>query len=502
MRNLAKEKRFLDWLGFKSLLAWHYIILFAPLLVNLDESNLASFVFERQFVLYGTLAVCFGILMLVGRRLMHFMDSRSPIIPLVAIGLLSMLATSFAVIAAVRSDLSLVWQLLAVMLLGASEALLMYLYLHFNALRTVERSRRALALDMIYGALFAFFTCCLQTPFSFIVAILMPGFAVVSLLVNWSAVHRLQQEPPVEPTRKEHGLQKGFFKTLLPAFVYATAFGLMQGSLMQGEVMLLMASNPLSLLGITISGLVLFLRKDSGRMQSDVESLHRLSLLLLVLGVLGLTFFNVISQFVISEAAILAGFNLFDFGTLALTIYLTRQFGPQTSLYIDGGRCLLYASFALGLISGFFGTAVISDLAVGGMPYLIGGIAIALLVITLLFKAEPDEHGGRGFVFEGGAQIDDGFVGETDSDASQQSNSMGRWKTAINQVAAAYQLSPREVEVFLLLAKGRNAEYIQRNLVISLHTAKTHIANIYRKLEVHSTQEMLDIIESFGEHTD
>jgi DNA-binding CsgD family transcriptional regulator len=51
----------------------------------------------------------------------------------------------------------------------------------------------------------------------------------------------------------------------------------------------------------------------------------------------------------------------------------------------------------------------------------------------------------------------------------------------------------------LLLAKGRNAEFIQNKLWISHHTAKTHVAKIYRKLDVHSTQEMLDLIESFKE---
>ena len=54
-------------------------------------------------------------------------------------------------------------------------------------------------------------------------------------------------------------------------------------------------------------------------------------------------------------------------------------------------------------------------------------------------------------------------------------------------------------EIFFLIAKGRNAEYVQQKLVISMHTAKTHIANIYHKLGVHSSQEMLSLIETFRE---
>lgn len=57
------------------------------------------------------------------------------------------------------------------------------------------------------------------------------------------------------------------------------------------------------------------------------------------------------------------------------------------------------------------------------------------------------------------------------------------------------KLSPRESEVFLLLAKGRNRPYICDELTISTETAKTHIKNVYRKIDVHSHQELLDMVE-------
>ena len=58
-----------------------------------------------------------------------------------------------------------------------------------------------------------------------------------------------------------------------------------------------------------------------------------------------------------------------------------------------------------------------------------------------------------------------------------------------------YDLSPREAEVFHLLAKGRNCEYISTQLVVTEATTKTHIRKVYRKLGVHSQQALLDIIE-------
>ena len=71
------------------------------------------------------------------------------------------------------------------------------------------------------------------------------------------------------------------------------------------------------------------------------------------------------------------------------------------------------------------------------------------------------------------------------------------WRDACDEVAKRYRLSKRETEIFHIISKGRNAEFVSNELYISVHTAKTHIANIYQKLDVHSSQEMLDLIDAF-----
>jgi DNA-binding NarL/FixJ family response regulator len=47
-------------------------------------------------------------------------------------------------------------------------------------------------------------------------------------------------------------------------------------------------------------------------------------------------------------------------------------------------------------------------------------------------------------------------------------------------------LTPREREVLTLLARGLDNHAIARHLHLSTHTARTHVGNILRKLEVHS----------------
>ena len=56
-------------------------------------------------------------------------------------------------------------------------------------------------------------------------------------------------------------------------------------------------------------------------------------------------------------------------------------------------------------------------------------------------------------------------------------------------------LTQRETEVFLHLCEGRNAPWIAKELFISQSTANVHIKNIYRKFDVHSRQELLDLAD-------
>ena len=64
------------------------------------------------------------------------------------------------------------------------------------------------------------------------------------------------------------------------------------------------------------------------------------------------------------------------------------------------------------------------------------------------------------------------------------------------QLTEDAHLTEREREVFGLLARGRNARYIQETLVVSYNTVKTHVSHVYAKLGVHSQQELIDVVES------
>lgn len=63
------------------------------------------------------------------------------------------------------------------------------------------------------------------------------------------------------------------------------------------------------------------------------------------------------------------------------------------------------------------------------------------------------------------------------------------------QLARAYALTDREREVLVPLVRGRSASTIAAQLSMSTETARTHIRHIYQKTDIHSREELMDIVD-------
>ena len=70
-----------------------------------------------------------------------------------------------------------------------------------------------------------------------------------------------------------------------------------------------------------------------------------------------------------------------------------------------------------------------------------------------------------------------------------------RERDLLASIAGEFGLSPREHEVFVMLAQGHTSAFIAESVGITAGTAKAHIAHIYQKLDVHSKDEMLELVE-------
>ena len=61
-------------------------------------------------------------------------------------------------------------------------------------------------------------------------------------------------------------------------------------------------------------------------------------------------------------------------------------------------------------------------------------------------------------------------------------------------IVDAYDLSSREAEVLSLLARGHSVPAIAEKLAISTNTAKTHASRIYKKMGIHTREELYEAI--------
>lgn len=155
--------------------------------------------------------------------------------------------------------------------------------------------------------------------------------------------------------------------------------------------------------------------------------------------------------------------------------------------YISAQRAPLSLGTGFGLALGFILHASLNGFDVPHMIVL--GVAIALIAFGALQMA--NEMIPNGQASPEAARI----AANEEVTPVEEPAPAATWEDNVRAIADEHGLSQREYEVLTYLARGRNAAYIQQELWVSIHTVKTHMANIYRKLDVHSIQEIIDMVE-------
>ena len=80
-------------------------------------------------------------------------------------------------------------------------------------------------------------------------------------------------------------------------------------------------------------------------------------------------------------------------------------------------------------------------------------------------------------------------------DARRSEEESGSLDAVCAMLVERYGLTTREAEIFSLLAQKYHAPYIAKKLVVSQSTVKTHMRNIYAKLDVHSQAELYLLLD-------
>lgn len=69
-------------------------------------------------------------------------------------------------------------------------------------------------------------------------------------------------------------------------------------------------------------------------------------------------------------------------------------------------------------------------------------------------------------------------------------------------LTTTYRITNREMDVLILTLSGRNASAIAQMLFVSEGTVRTHLKHIYKKLNIHSKEELHRLVEDVLEENE
>ena len=330
----------------------------------------------------------------------------------------------------------------------------------------------------------------------------MVSFVGLPLLAGILAALARYLEKPVDPvtyTPSRGALPRSFWKLLAVVFVFSCIVSSVYASVV--------AVSPI---GTTLDGsrLVMLLRMllalglacVAAGTEGDKLNFGKVYSVVMVVSValvaclpLVTVLHTVLSQ-VVSLASVV--FELFLWCTLAFIVF-QRRISP---IIVFGYG---YGAYLLGTGVGWlFGVQVVGSLftAVGeAFSYMI----MALIVLACAFIIFSEREFDRLFApaEEGVPSLDELLKQDLGADAEQETEAAdgpvrkGRFGAAIEDLAEAYQLSPRETDVLRCLAMGYNSSTAADKLHISWNTVRTHTRNVYGKLGVHSQQELIALVD-------
>ena len=175
---------------------------------------------------------------------------------------------------------------------------------------------------------------------------------------------------------------------------------------------------------------------------------------------------------------------VFLFDAAYATVLLVIWMAPRALGSVDSFEavCAGLLAYKLGWFVGVMTTASLPQDRFSWLGNVATTIALlCLMVIIVLFLA-------KNLRFSDGEKTDSADLRNVAAAFDAVCDSFGR----------KYRLTGREREVLRLLAKGRTASYIARDLVVSEPTVRTHISHIYRKTAVNSQQQLIDLVEDHG----
>lgn len=333
------------------------------------------------------------------------------------------------------------------------------------------------SLSIVAGAIVVYIYRGFAFPWLFVMTAILP---VISLLCVGKGFAHLPKSERPSTTWVRLSVP---WKAILLMAIYAFAYGMLEAPSYQSEF------GPHSSPGTIVAAIAVFLGVAARGKHFDFGLVYRIALPLTVAALLLLPSFN-FANGMAGGFCVSAGYTMQSIIIMLILANLCYRYGASAIWLFGIERGIRQAFMLLG--RGMTDSAHTLNLLGGdGETFISVVSAIAVVAATMILMSEGELSSSWG-----AKVIERNALGESESETREPSPAelKHQLSSRVAKTARTYGLSAREEEVLLLLAQRKTVGIIERELFIANGTAKAHVRHIYQKLDIHTRQELFDML--------
>lgn len=325
--------------------------------------------------------------------------------------------------------------------------------------------------SIIGAALIVYLCCGLLTPWLFVVSLGLPILSLVCVSKGFNSL------PESELPTKAAPKFSFPWKLVLLMAIYAFAYGLKEV-----EVYSTSQFGPHAAFGTLVVAIVIFVGVYARGGKFDFALIYRVALPLMVGAFLIVPSLGLLNE-AVSGFCLTASYTSFSILIMIIFANMCYRYGVS-AIWLFGLERGVRALFDLfgRQTAGLMDSYGLSNGETGLVITMVTVLLVVAMTMILLSERELSSKWGISFL-GGGASAEDEAIIKKEELANR-----------CHEVSKEYGLSQREEEVLLLLAQRKTVGTIERELFIANGTAKTHIRHIYKKLDVHSRDDLVELL--------
>jgi len=456
-------------LGFGYFQAWMYFAVLSPSLLS-SGAEAASVQPQSGVALSVFLVISVLACVVVSTRV-RFYDQPALLVAS------SLVATVGTVLMAAVPGGDVAVRLAGVAMVDAGTAVLIMYWGRLWSRINVDRMAAHLVVSCLFAGVFYCVLALLPRQVVLAATALLPLASAMTLL-------RCDSEPLRDVTSEDESVTPSLWKAGAALVSIPIAYSLVRTFFVTGDATLLGGAHGLVMLTFSVAALAMaVVVLAHGR--PYIGLVYRFAMTLMLFGLV--SFIALPADLLwVASAAIMMGYSLFSELIWLIRPSIELQIGHFRAQVFGWGRLLLHLCALIGVL---MGNQFLRQPWADGFSPAIATMAMTMLIVILAINVLSERDFMlyvRPLKVEGAASYGDD---QAEADPERVFEERCAW------LAAEYGLSTRELDVLKLLARGRSLPYIEEALHISNSTARTHTRSIYRKLDIHSRQSLINLVE-------